>query len=110
MLRAALLDVGGTLWPNALPAFGEPDPRLASLRLALPELDAGEAFAVLTTALREEHRITQDTHAAIAAALRQMGAHDVDAMAVRRALCVPASAGLQMFRGTTNLLVHLRAL
>jgi FMN phosphatase YigB (HAD superfamily) len=110
MLRAALLDVGGTLWPNALPAFGEPDPRLAPLRLALTWLDASEALELLGAALREENGVTQDTHAVVAAALRHMGAHDADPVAVRRALCVPASAGLNMFPGTRNLLVHLRAL
>jgi hypothetical protein len=54
--------------------------------------------------------IAQGTHGIIAATLRRMDAHDADAVAVRRALCVPASAGLQIFADASELLERSRAL
>jgi hypothetical protein len=94
MLRAVLLDVRGTLWPNDLPQFTTPDPRLASLRLWRPDVDASEALAILRAALREEDGgSAQDKHGIIAAVLRRLRRHDADVLALGRALCVPASAG-----------------
>src|SRR6266511_4325920 len=93
--RCGLPDVGGTLWPNDLPVFAGPDPRLAPLRVALPDLDASGTLELLNAALRDEDgSAIQDMHSIIATALRRMGAHSADAVAVRRALCVPASAGV----------------
>jgi HAD superfamily hydrolase (TIGR01662 family) len=111
MLCAVLLDVGGTLWPNDLPGFAGPDPRLAWLQCALPDLDASESLEILNAALREEDGCpTQETDGIVAATLRRMGAPEADAVAVRRALCVPASAGLRMFADATALLEQSRAL
>src|SRR4029077_18164530 len=43
-LRAALLDIGGTLWPNSWPVRAtDGEGRLARLRAALPELPLDEA-------------------------------------------------------------------
>jgi FMN phosphatase YigB (HAD superfamily) len=110
MLRAVLLNVGGTLWPNDLPVFEGEDPRLKRLRRVLPGVDPIRALAALRECLRADHMTqVQDTHGALAVAVRAWSAA-VDVVAVRRALCVPASAGLHMFPGAADLLMRIRAL
>src|SRR5690349_11718487 len=107
MLSAALLDVGGTLWPERLaPALVEPTPR--RLRTVLPDCDAELALATLHQHLRPlQDTLVQDTHAAIARALRELHA-SADPVAVRRALCEPAIARVKLFVGAAVLLQTLR--
>src|SRR5579871_6335477 len=112
MLHAALLDVGGTLWPDQLTAADNAAPMLELGRL-LPELDAAQALALLQDEARQDARsLVQDTHARLARALQRLGATvtDQDVLAVRRALCVPAVPGLQLFPGATELLEGLKDL
>src|SRR5438270_5426032 len=47
MLRAVLLDVGGTLWPEKLPPLAGIDPCLEPLSQALPSLDSSTALAAI---------------------------------------------------------------
>ena len=112
MLRAVLLDVGGTLWPDHVTAHVSADPRL-ELRRLLPELDATQVLTTLQGELRQDDRsLVQDTHGLLARALRTLGVNtaDVDIVAVRRALCAPAVPGMHLFPGATELLAGLRTL
>jgi HAD superfamily hydrolase (TIGR01509 family) len=109
-VRAVLVDVGGTLWPNNLQVFeGGVDPRLEPLRQTLPGVDPLRALAALQACLTSDAATqVQDTHGALRAAVRAW-ATDADVDAVRRALCVPAST-VQLFAGAPDLLTRLRNL
>jgi putative hydrolase of the HAD superfamily len=111
MVSAVLLDVGGTLWPDALAPTSDPDPRLEGLRLVLPRVDAAEALTLLRQALiADDASLVQDTHAVLARALTDMHTTEGDAVTVRRALCQPAVPGVQLFPGAVELLEAIRAL
>jgi len=113
MLTAALLDVGGTLWPDRIARATGPDPRLAALARVLPSVEVPRALASIDAQLR---RITdgqaQDTHGLIAEALEDMGMvrGSFDPMLIRRALCAPAISGIQLFPHARELLSTLREL
>jgi HAD superfamily hydrolase (TIGR01509 family) len=112
MLRAVLLDVGGTLWPDHVTAHASTDPRLELARL-LPELDPTHVLTTLRGELGLDDRsLVQDTHGLLARALRILGANaaEVDVLAVRRAMCPPAARSMQLFPGATELLAGLRSL
>jgi hypothetical protein len=90
MLRAVLLDVGGTLWPDRPTAHVSPDPCLEQLGRLLPEVDAAQALTTLRGELRQDDgALVQDTHGLLARALRALRANsaELDVIAVRRALC-----------------------
>jgi hypothetical protein len=71
MLRAALLDVGGTLWPERLPPIAGVDPRVEPLSEALPSLEAGTALAVIRQYLTEQDAsLEQRSHARAELAFR----------------------------------------
>jgi FMN phosphatase YigB (HAD superfamily) len=113
MLRAVLLDVGGTLWPDRLTPHLATDPCLEQLRQLLPHIDPGQALATLRAQLRQDDgSLVQDTHGQLACALRTLGAPAAEAqvLAVRRALCVPAASGVRLFPGATELLATFRCL
>jgi phosphoserine phosphatase len=113
MLRAVLLDVGGTLWPDRLTAQVAADPCLERLGRLLPGIDAAHALSVLRRQLQHDDGVlVQDTHGALARALRLLGSNaaEVDVLAVRRALCVPAVPGVRLFPGAAELLGGLRRL
>jgi len=118
MLRAVLLDVGGTLWPDQLTPHVDPDPCLQQLRRLLPEVDPGRALATLREeiqcGLAEADRTgtaVQDMHALVRRALRALGIcpSGLDTTALRRAVCAPAVPGVQLFPGAAELLRCLRA-
>jgi HAD superfamily hydrolase (TIGR01509 family) len=113
MLAAALLDVGGTLWPERLAAREGEDPRLARLADLLPSVDITWAFAALQAALRgiEDGR-PQATHGLIDEALSELGLApgSVDARDIRRALCEPAISSIRLFPGAPELLAEIREL
>jgi HAD superfamily hydrolase (TIGR01509 family) len=113
MLRAVLLDVGGTLWPEKLPPLAGIDPCLEPLSQALPSLDSSTALAAIRRYLQQDDAsLEQVTHRLVAAALRSLGGtpSEADAVAVRRALCVPAVARTPLFPGAIELLTTLRNL
>lgn len=113
MLRAALLDVGGTLWPDRLTAPVSDDPCLEQLGGLLPGVDPAQALPALRGALRQDDgSLVQNTHGLLARALRTLCANsaELDVVAVRRALCVPAVPGIHLFPGATELLAGFRAL
>jgi FMN phosphatase YigB (HAD superfamily) len=112
MLHAALVDVGGTLWPDQLTAHVTVDACLEELRRLLPELDAAHVLATLRSELRHDDRsLLQDTHALLARALRSLGANttELDVVAVRRCLCTPAVPDVHLFPGAIELLAGLHA-
>jgi HAD superfamily hydrolase (TIGR01509 family) len=109
MLRAVLLDVGGTLWPDHVTPHASADPCVELGRL-LPGLDAAHVLNTLQAELRQDDfSLEQDTHGLLQRALRSLGANvtEVDIVAVRRALCAPA---VQLFPGASELLAGLRRL
>ncbi len=113
MVRAVLLDVGGTLWPDRLTAQVAADPYLERLGRLLPDIDAAHALSVLRGQLQQaDGLLVQDTHGELARALRLLGRNpaEVDVLAVRRALCVPAVPGVRLFPGAAELLGGLRRL
>jgi FMN phosphatase YigB (HAD superfamily) len=112
MLRAALLDVGGTLWPDRLTASVSDAACLEQLDRLLPGIDAATALTALRGQLRQaDGALVQDTHAVLARALRTLHPNpaEVDIVAVRRALCAPAVPGIRLFPGARELLEGLRA-
>jgi putative hydrolase of the HAD superfamily len=107
MLRAVLVDVGGTLWPDRLTVRLGDDVCLERLTRLLPTLEPTHTLAALRAVLRQEDAsVIQDTHAILAGALQRLGANsaDVDVVAVRRALCAPAVPGVSLFPGAVDLL------
>ncbi len=122
-LRCVLLDIGGTLWPDALTSPERTlQVRRSRLRRALPAIDASSLDALIATCvetakaervagLAGEHR--QDVNACVQRSLRELGLPDDSGTvrAVRRALCVPfAETGLDPFDGVVDLLQTLRSL
>jgi hypothetical protein len=52
MLRAVLVDVGGTLWPDHLAGDRSDEPTLASLALLLPGIAPDDSLAAASCAAR----------------------------------------------------------
>jgi FMN phosphatase YigB (HAD superfamily) len=113
-LSAVLLDVGGTLWPDTLGATLSPAPTLEQLAALLPEIEPAKALAHLRAALTDDDAsLVQDTHCVLhrsIGALRPGGSGNIDPVAIRRALCQPASTGIHLFAGAVELLVCIRTL
>jgi HAD superfamily hydrolase (TIGR01509 family) len=111
MIRAVLVDVGGTLWSEKRTAQVGSDPRLKQLAQLLPELDAGHVLSSLRQELgQEDGSLVQDTHGLLARGLQNLGIQSTEliVVAVRRALCAPANPGTALFAGATELLGGLR--
>lgn len=111
MLSAVLLDVGGTLWPERLAAAPDPAAYLERLRCLLPEVDVHDALVKLRQALaRDDASLIQNTHAVLARAVLDFGepSTGVDPVAIRRALCLPASPGVRLFPGAHELLATIQ--
>jgi FMN phosphatase YigB (HAD superfamily) len=125
-LDAALIDVGGTLWPNSWP-FRKSDGagRRQRVAAAMPMLEAA-AIAALVADLIESSRVgdearaisteTPDTIAAaevlIAASLARQGlAGDAQSIArIRRAMALPVADRMKPLPGAIELLAEIRAL
>src|ERR1051325_7000943 len=103
MLRAVLLDVGGTLWPNDLGGDADSDATvLARLAQLLPASVPARSLVALRAALRtHDQALIQDTLAVLSGALQALGAACAgeDLEAIRRALCAPAVPGVAVFSG-----------
>ncbi|TME88992.1 MAG: HAD family hydrolase [Chloroflexi bacterium] len=113
MLRAVLVDVGGTLWPDRLTGQPPDDRCLAQLARLLPGVEPAQTLAALRAALREDDNgMVQNTHAVLGRALQRLGiaCGDADVIDIRRALCAPASPGVSLFPGAREFLEALRAL
>jgi FMN phosphatase YigB (HAD superfamily) len=115
-LRAALLDVGGTLWHERLSAIqGRDDLLIGQLRRRLPALSREQAidllaeFDVCLTWRTGEH--TQDTDSAVKNCAAHVGL-DLsagDATLARKALCVPVFGHVELFAGASDLLRAIKA-
>lgn len=114
MLRAVLVDVGGTLWPERLTGERSDDAILAKLEALLPGLPPADSLAVLRAALRDDDPSpVQNTLAVLGAAVRSLGvdgATDEVLDAIRCALCVPAVPGVALFPGARELLETIHGL
>ena len=115
-LRAALVDVGGTLWPDGGTTSPPAAETAARLRAALPDEDPAllerlrPALEKAVTAYSGE--LAQDTEDLVARVAARLGL-DLDgdaALAVRRAMNVPADRLVRMFTGAPELLLALRVL
>src|SRR5437588_7227300 len=96
MLRAVLVDVGGTLWPDRLTGDRSDDPILARLAKLLPGIAPAESLAALRRALRDDDRsLAQDTLTVLGSAVQTLGPEcalgDLDE--IRRALLRAGCSG-----------------
>ncbi len=116
-IRAALVDVGGTLWPDQWPS--PPDDlawRRDRLRTAFPGLSPDDAIAVLTALERAgaglDAQVAQDVGAYAGGTLRLFGLGDGpgEIAAVLCAMCVPAVLRIRLFPGARELLVSIKNL
>jgi FMN phosphatase YigB (HAD superfamily) len=113
MLRAVLVDVGGTLWPDRLSGHSLDQAILARLATLLPGLEPAESLDALRTALRgDDQSPVQDTRAVLRGALQTLGVDNADDVvdAIRRALCAPAVPGVALFPGARELLETIHGL
>ena len=113
VLRAVLVDVGGTLWPDHFSSQRSDELVLARLARLLPGTAPAEGLAVLRAALRDdEQSLVQNTLDVLNGAVRSLGAtwelEDIDA--IRRALCAPAVSGVALFPGARELLETIHGL
>ena len=111
MLRAVLMEVGGTLWPDRLTGQSSDEHCLARLATLVPALDPAQCLQILRDALRaEDQSLVQDTHAVLAGALQALGAQcePERLVAIRRAICAPAVPGIELFPGARELLESIR--
>jgi HAD superfamily hydrolase (TIGR01509 family) len=125
-LDAALIDVGGTLWPNSWP-FRETDglgrhQRVAAAMpmLGAPAVQALVADLVASSRIGDEARALTTEHTMeiaaadvlIAASLARQGlpVDDHSVMRIRRAMAIPVADRMKPLPGAVELLVEIRAL
>jgi FMN phosphatase YigB (HAD superfamily) len=118
MLRAALLDVGGTLWPDQLTPSVDYDPCLRELQRLLPGVDSKRALSTLRTEIQAglarsdaTGSYVQDMHGLVIRALCSLGVWrvDLDTNALRKAVCPVAVPGARLFPGAAELLEYLKS-
>jgi len=86
---------------------------LSQLGRLLPAIEPARSLAALRAAMRQDDTsLVQNTHAVLGRAIHRLGAEctDADLVAVRRALCAPASPAVSLFAGAADFLEGLRAL
>ncbi|HEV7466615.1 MAG TPA: HAD family hydrolase [Candidatus Dormibacteraeota bacterium] len=116
MLGAALVDVGGTLWPDRATTFPPPEDAVRRLSAVLPGTGAGllerlrAALEEAVTAFAGE--LAQDNEGLVLEVAGRLGLPVTPplAIAVRRAMSAPAAGLLGLFDGAEELLRALRAL
>jgi beta-phosphoglucomutase-like phosphatase (HAD superfamily) len=123
-LRAALLDIGGTLWPNSWPVRAtDAEGRLARLRLVLPH-EPEEKTALLAMDLIAKSRDLNGGTVMIPELIRIdaddlitmcLGDHHVPIVPgtvaqVRRAMAIPIDSTFQPLPGAVELLACIREL
>jgi FMN phosphatase YigB (HAD superfamily) len=114
-LTAALLDVGGTLWPDGWPWLPDDhEIRAGRLRRALPGLGPVQAGALLRaldeSALELTDALEQDPRRYVAEPLRRAGfdATPEQVAATVDAMCLPAGPSVRLFPGAAELLRAVR--
>jgi len=111
MLRAVLIDVGGTLWPDAWHQQSDDDhERVRRLREATPGLSQAEASRLVEILGDTGHPVAdrQQTSDLVSDAIaRVKPATPVRLEAVRAAMSVPARGRVQLFPGAKDLLAAL---
>jgi HAD superfamily hydrolase (TIGR01509 family) len=125
-LDVAMIDVGGTLWPNSWP-FRETDGvgRHQRVRAAMHDLDAAQVDALVADLIAssrigdEARAISTETETTIAdadvlvaASLTRQGlpADVVSVSRIRRAMALPVSDRMKPLPGATELLAEIKAL
>jgi FMN phosphatase YigB (HAD superfamily) len=123
-LGAALVDVGGTLWPNSWPRRKtDGQGRVLRLRTALPDLTPDQATALvhdLDTRSRDlnggtvmiTELIRVDADELVTMCLREHGVPESarNVTAVRRAMAIPIDDGFRPLPGALELLATIREL
>jgi FMN phosphatase YigB (HAD superfamily) len=112
-----LLDIGGTIWPDRWERSDE-DERgtLRRLSALFPDLSPGECREVMRGLLDDLAVVAtlqeQDTTGVIAGTLAafRCACDPATALAVRRALVVPAAGRIALFPGAREFLLEIRAL
>ena len=85
MLLAALVDVGGTLWPERLAVHNGSDKCVEQLRGLLPGVDAVLAYETLRRTLQEDDRsLVQDTQRLLSSAVRGLGLNSAERKITRQ--------------------------
>jgi HAD superfamily hydrolase (TIGR01509 family) len=111
MLRAVLLDVGGTLWPDAWHRQSDDDyERIRRLQEATPGLSYAEASRLVDILGDADHPVAdrQQTTALVSDAIaRVKPATPVRLEAIRAAMSLPARERVQPFPGAKELLAGL---
>lgn len=116
-IAAALVDVGGTLWPEQGPVPpGADELRAARLRRVMPALSPARCLDLLreleVRAAALDDALTQDSDRIVgdaAAALGLTVARD-QRVALRRAICLPASGSVTLLPGAHDLLATIKRL
>ncbi len=116
MLRAALVDVGGTLWPDRATASPPPGDAVRRLAAVLPGAGPG-LLERLRAALEDAATgfsgdLVQDTDRLVLEVAGRLGLPltAAEAAAVRGAMNAPAAGLVELFEGADRLLRSLRAL
>src|SRR5262249_31709636 len=123
-LKAALVDIGGTLWPNSWPVRAtDGEGRLARLREVLPELTPERATNLAddiihrsrdlnggTVMVPELIRIDADELIAMCLYDHLVPPRPALVMQVRRAMAIPIDGGFQPLPGAGDLLAAIREL
>jgi HAD superfamily hydrolase (TIGR01509 family) len=124
-LAAALIDVGGTLWPNSMPLRAtDGEGRRQRVALALPEFDRAKVDALVAdlmersrvgdeaSTISTELRVGVDAETLVTTCLAE---HGLDTGAgtvarVRRAMALPVHDRMRPLPGAIELLAHAQAL
>lgn len=114
-IRAVLVDVGGTLWPDGWPAQGgDGAQRRDRLLAAFPGLGPEQAAACVAeldqAAGQVPGTLTQDPGSYITPALRHYGLGDGpdQVAAALSAMCLPAAPRIRLFPGAAGLLASIK--
>jgi putative hydrolase of the HAD superfamily len=123
-LQAALIDVGGTLWPNSWPIRQTDGAgRLARVRASMPELTDAQVDAIvsdLSASARETHggapnppdytRVGADILVADSLQRHQVSPDPSAVARVRRAMAIPVADRIRPLPGAIELLAEINAM
>jgi len=123
-LGAALVDIGGTLWPNSWPVReSDGEGRLARLRSVLPDLSLGRATLLVndlvnksrdlnggTVMVPELIRVEADELVTMCLSEHRIPPRPSTVAHVRRAMAIPIDGRFRPLPGAVELLATIRAL